>query len=202
MKRPATTLRVRGDRAWEVPRDKRWAPVLVAIRVGNRWQEPDGVPLNAASLTALKRAASVGRNARVNPSATRTAGLLEKLERLRPKMAAAAQVVYDDWNQDEDGFDEDVGGGGICDQIAGAIGVVVLSKIRGVDITEGGQDGDDHAFAVVLSASEAVAIDIPPSRYESGGGYSWRKKSGVVFRPTDIVLEPLSRSDFDDVESD
>ena len=41
-----------------------------------------------------------------------------ELNHLRPELASAAQSVYDEWEQDEDGNDEMLGGGGICQDIA------------------------------------------------------------------------------------
>ena len=40
--------------------------------------------------------------------------LLAKVNALRPQLAAAAQRVVDAWEQDEDGLDCDLGGGGPC----------------------------------------------------------------------------------------
>ena len=68
--------------------------------------------------------------------------------------------MYDGWGQDEDG-DDDYGGGGICDSVANALSEVVARALDDVTITDGGQDGDDHAFIVVLTDTEAVAVDIP-----------------------------------------
>lgn len=39
-------------------------------------------------------------------------------ELLRPEMAAAAQQAYNEWEQDEEGQDEELGSGGICQDIA------------------------------------------------------------------------------------
>lgn len=39
--------------------------------------------------------------------------LLSKLEVLRPALARAAQSVVDCWEQDEEGYDEELGGGGV-----------------------------------------------------------------------------------------
>lgn len=114
--------------------------------------------------------------------------LRQKLDALRPKMAKAAQAVYDDWNQNADGEDEELGGGGICDQVSEAISGIIASSIRGVELFDGGQDGDDHAWTVAQLGSEAFGVDIPPSAYESGGGYSWKKKPGVTFGPQSIAI--------------
>lgn len=127
--------------------------------------------------------------------------LVRRLQVLRPAFARAAQKVYDGWGQDEDG-DDDYGGGGICDSVANALSEVVARALDDVTITDGGQDGDDHAFIVVLTDTEAVAVDIPPDVYETGGGYSWTKREGVRFDAGDVVLDPLRRRDFDDRDLD
>lgn len=122
--------------------------------------------------------------------------LIHRLGTLRPALARAAQGVYDDW--DQGGSDNEYGGGGICDNVAQALAVVVNGALPDVTITDGGQDGDDHAFIVVLTDNEAVAVDIPPGVYEIGGGYNWTKRQGVHIRSTDVVFDTLRRSDFDD----
>lgn len=122
--------------------------------------------------------------------------LIRRLQALRPALARAAQKVYDGWEVDEDG--DDYGGGGICDDVANALSVVVTRAMDDVTIVDGGQDGDDHAFIVVLTDTEAVAVDIPSDVYETGGGYSWEKIEGVRFGAGDVVLDTLRRRDFDD----
>ncbi len=119
--------------------------------------------------------------------------LLDDLDRLRPELAAAAQAVVDSWVVDEDGED-DYGGGGVCDDVARALSGVV-SALPGVEVVDGGQDGDDHAWIVVYDDSEAFAVDVPPGVYETGGGYSWKKIDGAVVSPDDVVIEPVRRSD-------
>ena len=125
-----------------------------------------------------------------------TQPLIQRLMAIRPSIAHAAQKVYDQWEQDEDGMDEEFGGGGICDSVASSISEVVTNHLHDVDIVDGGQDGDDHAFIVVLTPTEAVEVDIPPGVYETGGGYNWRKREGVTFSPSHVSLAKLDRQDF------
>ena len=122
--------------------------------------------------------------------------LLKRIYAIRSQLAGVAQGVYDEWDQDDDGFSEEHGYGGICDVIAESMGGWISSTMDGVEIVDGGQEGDDHAFIVVLSKREAVLVDIPPSVYETGGGYCWKKKRGVVFDENDIVVERLERELF------
>jgi len=123
-------------------------------------------------------------------------GLEAALETLKNQFAMAAQKVYDEWDQDEDGFDEMLGAGGICDDISRAFAEVVNEQLapkmgfEDVELLDGGEHGDDHAYVVVINpqSNEAVAVDIPPHVYEEGGGMSWRKKPGVKFSENDISL--------------
>jgi hypothetical protein len=119
--------------------------------------------------------------------------LKSKLLDLRSKMVQVAQAELDNWTQDDDGIDEELGGGGACDQIAQEIGGVIVANIADVDIIDGGQDGDDHAFIIAYNADEAYVIDIPPDIYESGSGYSWRKLPDVKLDVNDIVIEKIDR---------
>lgn len=130
----------------------------------------------------------------------RVGGLKAKLHALRPAIAKAAQAVVDVWEQDEDGMDDELGAGGVCGRVSEAISGVVYEKLRGVETTDGGQDGDDHAFPIVYDDKEAFAVDIPPGVYETGGGYRWKKRKGARITADDVVIESVRRSDV--VDSD
>jgi hypothetical protein len=112
--------------------------------------------------------------------------LIEQITKLRPAFVAIAQKEYDYWEQDEEGWDEDYGTGGICDIIAqGIIDILCEASIEAI---KGGQDGDDHAFVIAYKGDTAFVIDIPYSVYETGGGYSWKKKPDVVFNDTHLLI--------------
>lgn len=111
------------------------------------------------------------------------------IESARPEMAKAAQDELDNWEQDEEGLDPNYGCGGSCDQVSQAIGDVLANK--GFAITDGGQEGDDHAYVIAHTGDHAFAVDIHPSVYESGGGYSWRKRHGVQILPRHIDVDPI-----------
>jgi len=113
------------------------------------------------------------------------------LEQLRAQMAQAAQAVYDEWEQDEEGMDEEFGSGGICDQISSALASVIVTALEGVEIAEGGHDGDDHAWLIAYNHNEAYAVDIPHQMYEAGGGYSWTKVPDVQFTPEDVTIDSI-----------
>jgi hypothetical protein len=105
-------------------------------------------------------------------------------------MAVAAQAVVDAWEQDEDGVDEELGTGGVCDRVTDAMRTVIASALPDVDIQDGGQEGDDHAFLLVDFKGQCYVVDVPPGVYETGGGYVWRKIQGARITAADIVIEP------------
>ena len=111
---------------------------------------------------------------------------MDDLRALRGEIAAAANAVLDEWQQDDDGMDPTFGAGGACDQVATAVAGVLAE--HGYDTYGGGQDGDDHAWVVVHDGRIAVSVDIPPSVYETGGGYVWRKRDGASVKPEDVEM--------------
>ena len=108
------------------------------------------------------------------------------LETLRPQLAAATQIVYDNWQPDENGEYA----GGICDEIAETMAGVIAS-VTDCQIDEGGHDGDDHMFLIVSQGKYRYWVDLPAYTYETGGGYSWQKLPDVIIRPEDFVIEPI-----------
>jgi hypothetical protein len=114
----------------------------------------------------------------------------EQLESLRPEFARAAQKVYDEWQQDAQGYAEGYGAGGICHDIASAF-VDVLGR-HGIDGTSFNFTiGENHVTAVADIVGDAWRVDILPGVYEDGGGYTWRKLPDVVFDPSDILIESM-----------
>jgi len=109
----------------------------------------------------------------------------------KSRLAEAAQRVYDDWSPDDE-FD-DYGGGGICDAVANAMSGI-LSEL-GFEVVEGGQEGDDHAYLFVHDGKRAFSVDIPASVYETGGGYSWRKRPDVTIDASDVEIYPVDIKD-------
>jgi hypothetical protein len=118
--------------------------------------------------------------------------LLDKLQKLRPHIAKAAQIVYDDWEQEVDGLGVDHNG--ICDEIANQAIGGILAQME-IDYTEGGHDGDDHAYLVAYDENSSYMVDIPYVLYERGGGYQWEKIPGVEFEPEDVEIVPVDRPD-------
>lgn len=118
-----------------------------------------------------------------------TCSLLQHtLERMRPLLCAAAQQVYDEWEQ-EDGVDVELGTGGICDKISEAMSDVLAGA--GFDTQEGGQEGDDHSYVIAGKYGFEFMVDIPSHIYEIGGGYKWTKLPDVQFKPHHIFMSRL-----------
>ena len=110
----------------------------------------------------------------------------DELEALRGELSKAANEILDEWEQDVDGVDMIYGSGGCCDAVARAMSSVL--SIYGYDTSDGGQDGDDHAFVVVNDGKRAFAVDINPRVYETGGGYIWKKLEGAHILPKNIEI--------------
>lgn len=127
--------------------------------------------------------------------------LTNKINALRPQMAAAAQEVVDVWQQDEEGIDEELGGGGVCDQIAMSL-IDVIQQHTDAEAVCGAPDGEDHEWVVVSDGQEACIVDIPPYVYETGGGYSWKKIEGAQIDPQDVVIEEVPKEDVVDLFSE
>ena len=125
--------------------------------------------------------------------------LENQLKELKPLLAAKAQEIYDEW--DEDDIDT-YAGGGICHFIAdGFVGILnekfpdlvsftisdsyevhVYSAIA--DITEEELENEDSE----IDGAYVYNVDIHHSVYETGGGYSWSKKPNIEFSPNDVSI--------------
>lgn len=116
--------------------------------------------------------------------------LAEQLEALRPLLATTAQEEYDDWDQSGD---DPLGGGGICDRVADRMGEVIVNHLTWLRISEGGQDGDDHAWVVVNDGKQKLGIDIPANVYEWGAGYAWHKKPNITILPEHVLIFDLTK---------
>lgn len=113
---------------------------------------------------------------------------LPTLQSLRPALARAAQKVYDRWDEsDVDTY----AGGGICHLIVDAL--LPLIPYEGTSVSS---NWEVHVYIVcrVLTGPERGIwkVDIHPSYYETGGGYTWAKIPDVEFDASMISLERLS----------
>jgi hypothetical protein len=134
--------------------------------------------------------------------------LHQKLMAICLPMAQAAQKVYNQWYQDEEGYDEMYGGGGICHDIADAIVDVIYKHIPGVLAgTMNPSCGENHVWTIVCMEEEeydeegekiqgeGYVVDIPYYVYEKGGGYNWTKIPDVEFSPEDITFSFVDPDD-------
>lgn len=114
-----------------------------------------------------------------------------ELEALRSMFCVAAQEVYDEWDQDEEGYSEEYAYGGICHDIATAIQEIL--EEHDISSTSFSQSiGDVHVWAVADIDGDAYRVDVIPYLYEHGGGYTWRKIPDIAFVNDDIVIEPMA----------
>lgn len=109
---------------------------------------------------------------------------------MKQQISKAAQKVIDEWEQDEEGFDPEFGGGGACDRVCSVTQDVILDKSPDFDVYDGGQAGDDHAWTIAHNpkTGQSFGVDIHPNVYEIGGGYSWRKIEGAKITPNDVDI--------------
>jgi hypothetical protein len=108
---------------------------------------------------------------------------------LLSKIVAVAQAEYDNWNQNEEGYDEELGAGGICHLIAEEI-AGVLSE-QGINCSTVCSSYEQHVYLVAQFREGVYMIDIPYHVYESGGGYTWKKKKDVKFDASHVVVSGL-----------
>lgn len=114
--------------------------------------------------------------------------LYNQLLALRPLIAKAAQAIYDEWEQDDE-----CDMGGICDEVAREIQTIIVQHVH-CEVTDGGHDGDDHAWVIAYNQNSAFGVDIPPETYETGGGYCWKKIPNVKITPNDVHVWDLGLS--------
>ena len=115
-----------------------------------------------------------------------------QLHSLAPDLAAAAQSVYDAWEQ-KDGWDEELGQGGICQDIASAMVSVLNDNGFEHSLSVAAAVGENHVFVVALLPDHGIyEIDIPPSTYEIGSGYVWKKRNAVRMTGEDVAIERIA----------
>lgn len=104
---------------------------------------------------------------------------------LLPQMTRNAQKAYDEWEQDSEGIDPELGAGGLCQDIAETIADVLNE--HGIDAsTVSSSVGDQHVWVVTKTPTGVYTVDIEPRVYETGSGYVWKKRPGVKFQPKNI----------------
>jgi len=110
---------------------------------------------------------------------------------VKDDMVKVAQKQYDDWKQDRNGQDVELGSGGICHLIADdLISILYSHKIENVQSVC--STHEQHVYIVGQFKEGIYEIDIPYNVYETGGGYSWKKIQDVEFNRNDIVIHKLT----------
>jgi hypothetical protein len=138
--------------------------------------------LCASAATAIKAASSL-----LTASASRS-----RLTSLRGQLAKRAQVIYNDWNVDNDTYgDWKVGFGGICHLIADELADEVSDKTKFPAVTVSSYN-EVHVYVVVQTPDGVYSVDIRPHVYETGGGYAWKKIPNVEFDVSDVEIDLLS----------
>ncbi len=107
---------------------------------------------------------------------------LADLKALAPEIVQAAQRVYDAWNPDDP--DDPYAGGGICDDIADAVALIVDGYAQFVEL-------DHHTMVLVAVTEGVVSLNIPARVYERGGAYTWTKIPGIVFTADEVAFDVL-----------
>lgn len=113
-----------------------------------------------------------------------------EIKEAMPDLVRLAQERYDAWQLDEDGYDSEVGSGGICHLIADSF-ANHLGK-GGRLCTTVSSDHEVHVYVVLRLPSGVWLVDIRPYHYETGGGYSWEKIPDVQFDENHITIDLLS----------
>lgn len=118
---------------------------------------------------------------------------IKEVEAIKKELAAAGQKVYDDWVQDENGTNDELGTGGICHLIAEEMIDVLfnhgIQRVQTVSSTH-----EQHVYLVGQFREGVFMIDIHWSNYETGGGYTWKKIPGVTFDEDHITIYNLDRN--------
>jgi len=101
----------------------------------------------------------------------------------------AAQKQYNEWNQNADGVDEELGTGGICHLIADELASIISDN--GVECSTVSSSHEQHVYLVCQFREGVYEIDIPYGVYETGGGYNWKKLPNVIFDKSHVVVNKL-----------
>lgn len=127
---------------------------------------------------------------RLNPP--RRASVPSEIRAILSKIVSSVQGVYDAWNQNDEGYDEELGSGGICHLIADEIASIASNAgIRSATVSS---SHEVHVYTIMRLPSGVWLVDIRPHVYEVGGAYTWRKIKNVVFEPDDVTVEMLDRN--------
>jgi hypothetical protein len=123
--------------------------------------------------------------------------LVQSINALRVQLVQAAQGVYNEWEQDEEGYDEMYGGGGICDDVAEAMVNVVHSNTNfGAFHLYNESDCHTSIYIYDSTTKECYNVDISPYHYENGTAYTWKKIPDVQFIPNMVTINWVDYEDY------
>ena len=131
--------------------------------------------------------------------------LQKKLQFLLPRIAQVGQDEYDMWEQDEEGYAEELGHGGICHLIADGMVEMIDEYIpEGLHVAESATHMQ-HVFVASFYQQpdgriEGYSVDIHPHFYETGGGFCWKKIPDVEFDASMVELYPIDAEEYLDEE--
>lgn len=128
--------------------------------------------------------------------------ILTKIENLKPQLAEVAQIEYNEWEQDEEGIDEFLGSGGICDGIAEKMSHIIHNN--GINCASLYNEHDTHTSLYVWNEKEKVCynVDIAPNNYETGYLYNWTKIPNVIFTGDMVDIIPVEYEHYIDNNGD
>lgn len=109
---------------------------------------------------------------------------------IKDELAQAAQKVYDGWEQNEEGYCDSFGHGGICGDIANVM-TEILWKYD-IECTTVSSNHEQHVYVVAKTDEGVFSVDIPWSHYETGGGFCWKKIPDVELTSWDIQIYHIS----------
>jgi len=121
----------------------------------------------------------------------------EQLVKHLPKLVKIAQKVYDEWDQDEEGYDEILGTGGICDEIAEKFCDYIIRIIKH-DAFSYYDEYSTHTCCIVYDDNTAYVLNLPADVYEKGYLYTWKKRKDVIIKENDFEIIKVKRSDYVD----
>lgn len=133
--------------------------------------------------------------------------LYDYIKSLSPYFVQKAQKIYDEWEQDENGVDEILGTGGICQDIAEEMCEIFDRNKQGNKFScySSGEYYDFHVVMYAYISPEYLTqdedgnnenevlfeVDIPYDNYETGGGFTWKKKPNIKFDDSMVIISDL-----------
>lgn len=117
---------------------------------------------------------------------------LEDFKNHRNALIPYIQEVYDSWEQDENGMDEELGTGGICQDIVDTI--ISHANNFGYELHSTFDQMTNHVYMIGVFKEGVYSIDIPYSIYEHGAGYQWTKIDGVKFEADHFDFQLLDNN--------